>query len=309
MMFTRKKDTPPTPEEVAALPRAICWVCGTRVAAGRGTRLPKSFGVTGSRQEFHNLVIAGPESGMATPSNVDGWRRAHDGCKADVMAIVTRVLGARMPSGATPRQVGKALAEVPLALSAARAQRGAQRWPFDWITPEEREALAEAIKRAIRADAPRRCKDGACGACGRSRSIHWRKSPLRWSDGTPAPLCQECRSAADGWSLLPIASVADIRMAAERLHTGIAFANQEPMGMRLYADLADGEHRGHREPWAYSPALAEFRELAWRAHPTLIPDPDIRARYVAERAEAERETRRRIAAELEAATPGGALTW
>jgi hypothetical protein len=79
--------------------------------------------------------------------------------------------------------------------------------------------------------------------------------------------------------------------------------------LKLYADIAGSDHRGTAEPWTYSEALASYRDLIWRNRPASIPDPDIRARYLAEQSEAEREAQRRHAAELEAATPGGALSW
>jgi hypothetical protein len=284
------------------LPPALCRICGGHVRTGEGTRLPAQLGDDERMYAEWQAVLARERLGaLSLPlrryrAAVDDWRRAHDECVPEHVAVLQRVLGRRFPTDLTPRQAAEIAAEAGVALTASRAQyRGGR--AFAWIGRADRRALLEAVALVQSAETPRLCADGRCGMCGRSRSLSWAQSPLRWPDGSPAPLCAECWSA---WDRHPDRGerIEDLRVIGAQQLSGVSAFEMTPFGLLLACEAPAVDRHAEAAAWAYSDRLSAIREGIRTQWPGGLTDPAERDRYRELKRERDREqARERAAAE------------
>lgn len=283
----------------AERPAAVCAVCGGIVPAGRGE-------VDGTPDADDAKLDAKRAASVLPP--LHGWTRRHTAC--DDPRVVVRALTGRNVTEEVARR----------ALAAARARRavgavapdavlltvGVDAADLDqrvltseldgtaWahVDREQRGRLADAVdelRRQLRLTKPHRCTSGPCGFCGVARSTSWHSSPLKWRDGSAAPLCADCQAVA---RRRPRSSdTRDLRaLAIEALSGASGMGMAETFGerMRMFSELVAPGHDGTEAPWTYAAdAWGEIREDARRALPTTLPEP-LRSHYVALR-RAERE--------------------
>lgn len=290
-------------ERERRLPEAICAACGGVVTAGEGAREGvNKWTPLESRQDWS---MNDRERLKRNLLPLDEWRRRHDEC-ATSPQIVAQIIGAQ---GLSPYVAGTALAALsePL-LASQRARKPMEAYlghkdarprAWAWVGEAERAALRRAVDRARATVEPRRCKSGACAWCGVAESIGWRNSPERWSDGTAAPLCSACASVWDGRGTPQDRD--GLRSSALQALSGAASMTNADLGLRCYVDIANDDHRGTTERWAYAPealdALTERARLTW---PASLP-PALRDEYMEKSARAKRADWEALAAERHAA--------
>jgi hypothetical protein len=187
--------------------------------------------------------------------------------------------------------------------------------PWGFISTDERKALSMAwneVREQIAHEpdgTPRRCQDGACGACGIALSVEWIESPLTWTDGSRSPMCSWCAAvwerAGAPTDLDRIRAVLESAMAGVRMQAG-----DELLGLKLYCDLAGESRGGFDLPWTYAPgALKEIRRRVEDRHPQFVTDPDkqemalLRQRVRRSRARAASAEQSRLEA------PGADIDW
>lgn len=290
-------------ERERRLPEAICAVCGGVVTAGEGAR--EGVNKWTPLESRHDWSINDRARIERSLLPLDEWRRRHDEC-ATSPQIVAQIIGVQ---GLSPYVAGTALAALSEPLLASQRARkpneaylghkDARPRPWAWVGDAERAALRRAVDRARATVEPRRCKSGACGWCGCATSIGWREGPARWSDGTAAPLCRGCAAVWDrrgaptdeaGW-----------RSCALEALSGANAMGSTGLGIRTFADIAKGDHRGTAEPWQYAPeALDALREEARMTWPGSLP-ADLQDEYREKSARAKRADWEALAAERDAA--------
>lgn len=287
------------------LPGAPCRICGAWVRPGEGTSLPASGALPRSSYSAHPVRFDHREQ----------WLRQHDRCKANLGAVVAKLVGEKEPLSKAVLVRTLEHADVEPVTAFQRDLEEPARVPFGFVSPADRRALKQALV-TVRAEmgsesdgTPRRCNDGACGLCGRSLSTRWWKSPVTWSDGSPAPFCDTCTTA---WERAQSPKgIEELREVAEAIMSGIPRQlGDTHHGMRFFAETARDDHAGLPEPWRYSfDALTEVRRRAWRARPHLIPDDDLLPKYMARA----RRLAKERAADAEQArrseTPGADIDW
>lgn len=291
-------------DAVTDRPAAPCRLCGETVRDGQGIELSEAHGV-------HPLRL----DGSPIPGSQGRWRRAHTRCHKLTHADVVGILLGMTDIGKVEAARAVEYAGIEPVTAFQRGLREAVSKPWRFVTAEERKALRQALK-AVREEMstepdgrPRVCVDGACGVCGRSRSRRWWESPLRWADGAPAPVCDECYPT---WTRASEPTdLEQQRRVAESIMTGIPRQmGVDHFGMRIAVEILTPKHEGFDGPWLYSPdALREVKHRAWMARPTLIPDEKIRAVFMARKAKLHAERAAALAEERRQSMPGADIEW
>lgn len=265
------------------LPRAVCSICGGIVAAGTGTIAPEGWQSVEQAREWGGIDAERARKKLAP---LMAWRRRHNECQT-TSQMVRAILDVDVPD----QIAGAALAALRLPLTARNLWDGVRvrikpslrpprdvkailgrREPRPWshLTADDVEELRRAIAKEQAVDQPRRCVDGACAWCGVSASPAWTRSPERWSDGSPAPLCAECAAVwdSDGQP----GDHESLRGAALHALSGARAFTLTGLGIRTFADIAGGDHDGHSTPWVYAEEpLAALRERARMTWPSTLP--------------------------------------
>ncbi|MDT0117788.1 hypothetical protein Q9R20_12405 [Microbacterium sp. PRF11] len=294
--------------EAVERPRAVCAMCGGIVRAGRDL-------VTGEPTiADRRLDLERKHAGLPA---LHGWQRRHEACidgPAMVRAITGRkvspaVANAALNAANPPIPGGDPQAPLPLyaELRSGHVENFASWNGKAWghLSSEERRAFAETVDDEAREyrlrNEDHRCLDGACGFCGVALARKWYESRLKWSDGTPAPACGACYSVArrrpDTRDMRALR-----RIGIEALSGASGAGLDEYLGddMRLYVEVAGGDHSGTAEPWTFAPeALEDVREAARLALPWSLPEP-LRTEYRAKVAAAREASRQRAAEKREA---------
>lgn len=269
----------------AELVASVCRVCGAQVAAGEGTIEPESTLRDPQWKRNHEVV--------------HGWRRQHDACRPDAGAVIRRLTGIEVTESEVA-EVLRAMRDLaPYAAGRYDVERGQfppqTAEPFAWIDRETRDWLREVVEHVRAESRPSQCVDGACGLCGRAESIGWRKSPLTWRDGSPAPLCAPCATWYDRAG--QPSDLDSLRRVAVRLWLGERWWQMgvpaTESGFRLFCEIAtEAEREEGCEPWSYRPAaLAVVRETLYRMRPRYASAAD-RERIEAEQRESDAQERR-----------------
>lgn len=239
-------------------PINACAVCGMPVNDTEGMSVPSPK----RPEEF-------TDGGAAYDRWVARRRfgRRHAGCREGLAYVVGQVLGVSISEDAA----AEVCASSGVNPSAIAVGKRAEKAAFDFIGDDQRARLKLAHERWNLKVTPHLCREGACGMCGRSHHVRWIESPLRWSDGTPAPFCGDCHAL---WLKRGRPRDAEpLRELAREALTGCASMNLPAMGMKCYAEVSGDDRGGHPRPWSYSPkALAEVRERVFVGRPDLIPD-------------------------------------
>lgn len=278
--MTRDKTKLATEAEKSGLTAHPCRICGTPVPAGTGVVLPLEL-----RRNLKTWTVANGEPIERPVEGVEPWLRLHDGCAELTMPeILRRLLGRDDLSEAEAVAALRRAEGIPL--TAANADRGPQRKAFGFLTAAEQEKLREAVTYVTarsRGDGIR-CSAGPCGWCARTHSRSWHKvttAALRWANGSGyAPLCASCWGRYDRAGR--VADLDAMHMVAEASWLGVRGVpvDWRDNGFKLYGEVADTRHRGHAEPWGYSPrALEAVRDKVYRDNPSRAVDPAVRRRY------------------------------
>ncbi len=266
------------------LPAATCGHCGAQVRAGEGTIAREDVRV--HARCFDAVYIVHEVTGLDVSDEV--------ALTAVLRAHPRRVLDG---SGVLP-------ARPPGAIFGYWWGRLAPQRPWAHLTDADREAFKRIVAEVEREHTPkprlRRCTSGACGFCGVSISTRWWASPLRWSDGAPAPACAACyavqRRRPRTTDLRRLRAVGIEALSGA---SGLFLADELGDEMRLFVELVEPGHPGTTGRWEYAAdAWTALREKARRMYPHSLPD-DIRGHYL-ELVHAERdaeEARRRHEAE------------
>jgi hypothetical protein len=298
----------------AELPASVCRVCGASIAAGQGDRAPEPPFV-GIRERDERLGML-----RDLPAVVDGWRRRCEACaaagrrgeveaeaisgivgrpvsQADACDVVAALRRWTLRDPVTGRPDGVEL-QVPLAEITGRYGRE----PWEHVTTEERERVADVLQQVIAARNPARCSDGPCGLCGRSQAVRWFESAMRWADGSAAPVCGDCEPTYASRSEPRDRDGDALARVAIEILTGwaVPLGIHAPEGVKAFCESQNADREGTPEPWQYAAErIADLRFSIWRAQPELAPD-DMREAaegwrrdYLAERAadaEAEAQT-------------------
>lgn len=275
--------------ELLGKPEAVCRLCGGIVSSGTG----QSIGTPTDRDEAQDRR----RTAAGLPA-LAGWTRQHKSC-ADDAAFVLALTGIEVSPVIAAKAVTEAHAyptpyvggvRTPGAIVFAfRSLDHDSTLPeqitgeaFAHIDEETRAAFVEIVRKAKRNyRAPGtlvRCTDGPCGACGVAKSSGWHAARIKWSDGTPAPWCAACFAVADRRPNGKSAEVMRLRaVALEALSGANSMTMADDLGdrMRLFAELVDPGHEGTAERWEYAAdAWADIRELARRAYPGSLPEPE-----------------------------------
>lgn len=267
---------------LADLVPAHCKVCGTRIPAGEGDReAAPEFQSVGERQQHaHWLTTLPPEA--------DAWRRrcatcsdaAHRGeaesaaisailskpiNQVDAAAVVSALkLWRYSPSTGEPTVLEL---QVPLAETTGRHGRA----PWSHVTPEERQRVADALARVLAERRPRRCEDGACGLCGVARALDWYESSMRWANGSPAPVCGNCRPVYIARSR-PRGGDDLGRVVVEIVSGRAVPLGESAHGARAFCESRNADKAGHPEPWTYAlDQISDLKLTVWTRHPQYAP--------------------------------------
>lgn len=261
-------------EREAALPRAVCKVCGGWAKAGEGSREETPVKMRPHPTRDGVMITSDP-----APANADDWRRECRTCAASSMAdIVRQVIGQELSEADAQVVVSRMKTIDPerltmhLGFPTAQATGGGTGRAWGHLHGEDRERVRQVLRDVTRERQIGPCVQGACGLCGRRNSLRWFEGYafLRWPDNTPAPVCAECQEVADR---RPVAqSIEQVRVVAVEAATGHAqWGYTAPQEFKVYAEVKDCDGNGHPEPWTYSPGIIAFREDMWESRPSLAP--------------------------------------
>lgn len=278
-----------------------CRICGTAVTPRNGHQLTR-------RQP--PASVDPMDAVRARSAGPEPWMWQHHSCPNSYSWVLEQV---GVITGLTEPEALRAIREadiVPVAASYGKTARH----PFDFVTADDREHLRRTARRVVAESRGARCADGPCGGCGITIATGWTKSPLRWADGSPAPLCGACTSA---WqTAAEPTELEDVRHVLFSAFAGMPrrLGDREVHGFRTFADVATPHERqeGNAERWQYRPdALRQVQHYARTSRPQYAPE-DSRAYYEKLRADTitealqrreEEEARGRVIA------PGDTITW
>lgn len=261
----------------AALPRALCRICGGWAKAGEGDRYePPARGLLIDPVNPERRRIAGP---VNAPANADDWRRECQSCASASMAeLVGAVLGAEVAEGDASTVVQRLKSidpelQIHVDFPTAQALGVATGKPWGHVRREHRERVRQVLREVISERLPGISKWGACGLCGRRHSVRWFEGPgyMTWRDGSKAPVCAECQEIVDR---RPAAdNIQRLRAIAVEAATGHAqMYYAAPEFFRCYFESHDSDGNGYAEPWSYSPGIIAFCEEMWTDRPHLAPE-------------------------------------
>jgi hypothetical protein len=270
------------------LPRAVCRLCGGVVGVGQG----QVYGEPGVEAERSDR-----ERERAGLPPIRAWTRQHETCLDDSRVVrtltglevspevanaalmsTTPVLeGHRRPGAVRPVYAyQRALGNVaPLPWSGG---------PWSHVSAEDRRQLTQTVREMhqdtqVRAR-PHACVDGPCGWCGVRLSTGWMESREKWRDGSPAPLCADCNPVEGRRP--PMLSREALRAGTLEALTGLSMAGLQEIAaktIKAYADVADDDHPGTDERWAYAPeTLHEIRERFRMGYWHMLKEP-LRSQY------------------------------
>lgn len=292
-------------EREAALPKAICRVCGGWVRAGEGTRdaeperglIPNPL--TPGQLMFAPVVNA--------PANADEWRRECAVCaSAGTARIVSAVVGSEVTEDEARAVLGRmkrisdglnVLTEFPT----AEASDAATGKPWRHVTSQDRERVCQVLRQVRDEKRPGVSKWGACGMCGRRHSLRWYEPSLSltWPDGSRAPVCAECQAVLDRRP--DPTGIHALRVIAVEAATGYSqMLYEAPDEFRIYAETRGCDGNGYPEPWDYGEGVRQFREEMWISRPDLAPH-NLRGEYQAKAAARHAEEQRQREADAASA--------
>lgn len=251
----------------------VCRMCGAR----RGKDEPDDAWVADRHVEYRQHEVrrrARPDGTEYGETREKPWHRRHVACVPDATSVVLAVTGVALPEEAARnvlRKHGRSLV--------AQDREAAQRAPWGHLTRGERETVVALAKKAAAPIGPVADPRGRCAVCGVGSSSSWSRSPLAWSDRSPAPLCAECREVARGTTdvdLLRVRAVADL--AGVRPTPSVTA--HRCFGYRFATEVAtaDEVHVADAGRWEYrATTLGRIRNAVRTALPELIVNPVERA--------------------------------
>lgn len=281
------------------LPLAICRICGARVPAGSGSRLPEESWP--DEQRATRMRQADQVRASQGQPILDDWRRQHERCEASPEGVVFALTGKR---------VSPAIAADVFARTGQRRRLVAvqnfgsdlmspppdTRRPFAWLDQAARKWVADTVARIELERSVGPSTAGACGFCGRRTSQVWHAVALTWSDGSPAPLCASCWAVWDRRTgdVESVPDIREVRSTALEALTGWSEMGGADYGLRCFAEVSEPSERGgYEQAWTYRSAVQAVTEAVWSDHPQHAPEAtrDRYLRRAEQRAEAERKAR------------------
>lgn len=269
-------------EKARELPRATCRWCGGTARAGEGTRAAAPL--VGVAFNVHGERVFYPAT--PAPADADDWRRE---CATCATATVGELLSGLLREPVTDEDAHAVTARMFWRdangiehdeIAWARVVGHGTGRRFGHVTDDHRAHVRDILRQVREERLPAPSAWGACGWCGVRYSHSWHEGPptMRWTDGTPAPLCDTCheiweqKAAPDDIDQLRILGV----IAATGSHAYVWSHAPEPF--RLYFETKDADGNGHEDPWDYGDGIRAFRDQVWTDRPDLAP-ADQRAHY------------------------------